>query len=71
MLDEFTLFAERDVKDVTIKIRLTKRQKERVYLMAKSAGVSVSRLVLGLIASESARMIDVGLLDIWDDGMPF
>jgi uncharacterized protein (DUF1778 family) len=70
-LDETKLFDEPEAKTETITIRLTKKQRERINLMARNNRLNISKFVFALIAQENKRQIDKGILDLWDDGMPW
>ena len=70
-MDMMALFKVPDNKSETLTLRLTPKQKEQTELMARHEHVSVSRFILALIGQEYQRRINEGLLDTWNDGMPW
>ena len=71
MFDESSLFDERDTKDETLTIRLTKRQKDRIGFLAKRKGLSASKFIMALVGEENQRHINESHFNLCEDGMPF
>ena len=68
MINDPTLFNDRDTKNECIAIRVTRQQKRRVAQMAERRGVSMAKLITLLLAEENKRQIKEW---INDDDIPF
>ena len=68
MINDPTLFNDRDTKTENIAIRVTRIQKKRVAQMAERRGVSMAKLITLLLAEENKRQIKEW---INDDDIPF